>query len=83
MKLLIFIASSTKIQMIIINGLCGINVQKLPRKTAQLRGMMIFNFCRTVKELWFRITTTQITDLLPWIIPGAQEVSRAPANKSF
>jgi hypothetical protein len=60
--------------MIIINGLCGINVQKLPRKTPQPRGMMIFNFCRTVKELWFRITATQITDLLPWIIPGAQEV---------
>jgi hypothetical protein len=67
-----FLLHRPPIQMIIINGFSGINVQKLPEKAHILRNDD-FQFLRTAKELWLRITTTQITDLLPAIIPGRRK----------
>lgn len=71
------------IQMIIFNGFSGINVQKLPENAHILRNDD-FQFLRTAKELWLRITTTQITDLLPVEDNlRAQEVFRARLISHF
>lgn len=81
MKLLIFIASSTKYKWLSLMDSAVLMSKNCPEKK---NAKWWFSISATRwKELWLRITATQITDLFPRIIPEANGVSRAQLISHF